>query len=340
MAVTIENIAATIGMSKATVSRALRNDRLIHPDTRSMVFKAAAQAGYDRPAKRTKKSERRHSRLLLLLPPDCDKPVNYPLTKYLGGLTRAAAEENCFLAVEEIRKESSGRLSDGAAVPRQIREGQIDAVVVAHSHHPADIESLSKILPVISIQWEYENIPVDMVSAFNYRGTALLTEHLVQFGHQRIGWVGSEQAASFYSDREAGFFNGCIRSGLDPRATEDFQDVYALRERGRLNSSVKAGLTALVCACDIVARNVAVLASECGLRVPEDLSLVGFDAEMENLPNGRQLTSYDPAFSELGRMAVHTAVRRLKDPGAPRMICLQQGRVREGESVTPIVAYC
>lgn len=336
MPVTLDEIARQVGISKATVSRALKNDRLIHPTTRSRVLEAAARAGYERPAKRGRKSSKLVPRILFLLPSHSQTPKNFDFQLYLRGLTRGADEADCSLSVGNICDENVGKVSKKSHLPREIRDGSADAVVIAYQHHYSDIVAISKTLPVISLQWDYHDIPLDLVSAFNYQGITTMVRHLEAWGHRRLGWVGGGYEASFFSDRQAGFIKGCLDAGLEISPANNHRDVSAFADPKALKGLLHRGVTALVCANDRVALDIAALAAPLGIRIPEDLSLTGFDAGDITLADGKILASYDPCIAELGRTAVHAVRQRLRDPGAPRLVYLREGRVNNGDTILKI----
>lgn len=325
MGVTLEDIARRLGISKATASRALNSDRLIHPDTRSRVLEEAARCGYERPAKRGKGVAKRQPRVLFLLPAHSQTSAS-DFQLYLRGLTRGAGEANCLLSVEEIPEAKKG--SSRANLPREIRNETADVVIVAYKHDPANIAAIARMRPVVSIQWDHE-APTDLVSAFNYRGVVSLVRRMAELGHRRLAWVKAGYEASFFADREMGFLRGARDAGLEVGA----EDCLASLDQGGLKKLRDRGVTGILCANDWVALQVAELAVLQGLRIPEDLSITGFDAGPEKVANGKVLSSYDPGFAELGRLAVFAAMQRLKDPGAPRLIYLREGRMQEGETV-------
>lgn len=335
MAVTLEEIARVAKVSKATVSRALRNDRLIHSDTRSLVLEAAARLGYERGAKRPRKTPRPQPRLLFLLPPNLDRMGNYVVQSYLRGLTRATGELGCFLGVEEMSEKDAGKLGQRAHLPREIRNGSVDAVIVASRHIAEDIRALVKILPVISIQWNHGGAQSDLVSAYNTQVIEQMVRLFREKGHQKLAWVGYtyRQPASFVSERLAGFIKGCLELGIEIDKRNLFSDFQDLQRRGGISALQKSKITATLCVNDAAAHMVAEAAFAAGLRVPEDLSISGFDADSEPLPNGKVLTSYDPCFLEISRQAVYIALQRLRDPGAPHGVHLWEGRLRAGQTL-------
>jgi LacI family transcriptional regulator len=333
MPVTLEHIATQTGMSKATVSRALRNDRVIHPDTRSRVLEAAARAGYERTARKSARPSKKQPRVLFLLAPHSRESGYTVVNDYLRGMTRGVAELDCSFSVAEMAGANVGKLGERRRLSKEMIRWSADGVVVADRHNSEDVAALSRVLPVVSIQWEYPGSQIDLVSSVNYRGMAEMVRHLTEVGHRRLGWAGASYETSFFTDRKMGFIKGCMENGIEmePASMTDQYEVFGANDA--LKKLVGKGVTCLVCANDFVARVVAGWALDAGLRVPEDLSIAGYDAVPEPIQNGKILTSYDPIYLEVGRTAVHAALRRIKDPGMPRITYLCSGRVRAGETV-------
>jgi len=335
MSVTLKQIAAVTGMSKATVSRALRNDRVIHPDTRSRVLVAAARAGYERPTRKSPRPAKKQLRLLLLLPPH--SRAGYTVVHdYLRGMMRGVAEVDGFLSVEEVSEEGVGKLAEPNWLPREIVSGGVDGVVLGGWHNHQDVAALARMLPVVSIQWEHTAPHIDLVSGANYHGTVTLVRHLVQCGHRHLGWVGASYQASFFTERKMGFLQGCMENGIEVDQRSIMDNYQAAGVKETLGMLVQQGVTALVCANDFVARTIAEWTLAAGLKVPEDLSVTGYDAVPEPIQNGKTLTSYDPIFLEVGRTAIHAVLRRIKDPGMPRITYLCEGRMKCGETVAKL----
>jgi LacI family transcriptional regulator len=328
--VTLQTLADQLGISTATVSRALKNNRTIHSKTRARVMAEAARLGYDRPL-RGSLTKSDGLRVLLLLPPHAREMNLLIFPSYLRGITTAATALGCSLGVEEITDAQYGKMNRRSNLPRAIRSGRADVVVVTGNHHPEDVSILAQELPVVSLQWDYPAARVDLVAAFNSFGIAELVDALLRHGHRRLAWVGANYEASFFRERQAGFIQGCLQGRVLPAP-----EMYARLDQVDapfLKGWIAQGVTALVTANDDVAFRVAEVCSRHAIRIPEELSLTGFDGSQQALRNGKRLTTYDPGLAELGRAAVELAVQRIRESGASRMLQSREGRLLEGETV-------
>ena len=328
--VTLQTLADQLGISTATVSRALQNNRTIHSKTRARVMAAAARLGYDRPS-RGSLTRSDDLRVLLLLPPYVGQMQTAIFPAYLRGMTSAATTLGCSLIVEELTDTQYGKMNRRANLPRAIRSDHADVVVLTGRHHPEDVSTLAQTVPVVSIQWDYPADHVDLVTAFNARGIVDLVGVLMRHGHRCLAWVGADFEASFFWERQAGFIQGCLQANVFPDP-ERFLSIRQV-DAPLLRRLIAEGVTALVAANDDVAFQLADLCFRDGIRIPEDLSLTGFDGSQQPIVNGKRLTTYDPSLAEIGQAAMELAVQRTREPGARRMMQSREGHLVEGETI-------
>jgi len=175
-------------------------------------------------------------------------------------------------------------------------------------------------LPIVLVDSPYSNLKYDHVLANNYQGTYEATELLLNHGHTHIGFVGSASYSFSFRERVRGFQDCilerqndtlksfCITEKHDsffiPFSREQFRQVMRSSERP----------TALVCANDITAFLVYELLNEFNLKVPEDVSVIGFD----NVPKSEwinpSLTTVNVPKTTMGQRAVDLLLKRIENP--------------------------
>lgn len=339
MKVTVEMIAKEAGVSAPTVSRALKNDRLVHPQTRARIAAVAARLGYQGRSRRGR-NQAEQVRILLLVASLTPYPPNEVLLSHLQGITAEVDNTGCQLTVEQITDKRAGKLSDPMNLPQAVRDGEIDIIISQGRHAPLDIAALAAHLPVVSLQWEYPGTRVDLAESFNARGISDLVATLAARGHRKMAWVEEHYPASFFRDRFSGFLQGCIDAGISPaeQPVLTYNQLLASEDAflTTANQLKKDGVTALLCATDNVAREVALFCAGYGFRVPEDFSITGYDASVMTLPDGKTLTSYDPCSIELGRAALRVCLQRIAEPSSARIIQSREGRIRHGDTVASV----
>ncbi len=359
MEITLQHIADDLRLSKSTVSRSLRNDPLIKPKTRAKVQETAARLGYEGRSGDVSRqvgvprlngvhpeevqgqmaSAGTPGGLGLLFPAPSVAHAQNDLNfvHIMQGIMSEAERLGLLLMVNTIPLTIQGHLEEyPSEVPSMIREGACQALILRGVVLPADVAFLSAKLPVVSITQLYPEFPVDSVVPDNVNGISAVVRRLKELGHRKLAWVGYYYDASFLEAREVGFLHGCRRNGLamsDQRffGAEIYDDRFICGE-DKLLEAVRTGTTAMVCGNDFIAWQVIEILERHGVRVPDDVSVSGFDAEP---PVGvkRRITSINPNFTEIGRAAVRLASQRLSNRSAPPCILSVRGQFVEGETV-------
>ena len=130
--------------------------------------------------------------------------------------------------------------------------------------------------PVVFLDFYDEHGNADAVVGDNTYGAYRLTSHLIRLGHTRIGFVGNQLATSSIMDRYLGYYRAMLVNSLPVR------DDWILMDRTDDGELTPIALpeelpTAFVCNCDVIARKLIQALREAGKRVPEDVSVTGFD---------------------------------------------------------------
>ena len=184
-------------------------------------------------------------------------------------------------------------------------------------------ENLSPLLervPTLFLSENMAGFPVDSVSVDNARGTYLGTDYLYELGHRRILYLGRRRKSVAHEQRARGYLNACATHGLVP---EFLDSAYS-------RSSVETGYllareyfakplahSAIYCATDSLAIGVMKAADEAGIRIPEDLSLIGFDnISFTSLPR-LDLTTVDQPKERMAAAAVDRLLEKIADPDSP-----------------------
>jgi len=301
-------------VSAGTVSRVMSGDRRVHPDTRDRVLAAVGALGYrPNPAARQLSSGRTLS--IAILAPFFTRPS---VTERLRGALEAVAETPFELVIRNVatpaqRSECFRRLpnrhqADGVLLislwpddddAAEIRHADLPVVLI-DAEHPALVE--------------HHRILVDDVA-----GGRAAVAHLVELGHERIAFLGDRVDDAFHfrssHDRHRGYSEGLAAAGL-PRRDE----YSSMGEHSRAEAQRQAlellrlaePPTAIVAASDTQAFGALEAAREHGTRVPEQLSVVGYDdIEAAELVG---LTTIHQPLHESGRLGMSLLLDKLRQP--------------------------
>jgi LacI family transcriptional regulator len=253
--------------------------------------------------------------VLALVIPDISNPF-FPL---LARGAEAAARVAGYTIIlgntdEEFDKED--------AYLRAVCALRVDGVLLAPSSHRSR-ESLDLLtrqrIPVVLIDRDVDGVPNDVVRGESRRSARLLTEHLIQHGHERIGLISGPNDISTARERERGFRDALNEHGI--RVPEHFAQWQPYTREGghRAGFDLLSGSdrpTAIVTANNFLGFGVIDAARELGLRVPEDVALVTFD-DVEIVTDSPFFTCAAQPAEAMGRTAVERLIARLGGDESP-----------------------
>lgn len=275
---TSADVARRAGVSRTTVSFVLneRRDVRLRPETRRRVLQAAAELGYrpHAPARQLAVGESRNLGLVLLQGPE-QIAVDGLLAETLRGLSTAAQAADYRVLIEPHEPGTRTYLD-------LIEASHVDGLVISgpRSDDPGLAELATQKCPVV-VQGAAPGIDCPSVDVDNEAGARRAVEHLLELGHVRIGCI-TNAPCSFTSaaGRLAGYRAALRAAEIDPEracvAEGAFDPASGATAMDRLLDA-DPELTAVFVASDVVALGAVAAARARGRRIPEDLSVVGFD---------------------------------------------------------------
>jgi DNA-binding LacI/PurR family transcriptional regulator len=300
----MHDVAAVAGVSHQTVSRVLNEYEGIRPATRERVLAAIAELGYRRNlAARTLATGRSHSIGVL-------SPVlpNFGPSSSLHAVEQAAIEAG-FRALVTSTSPEPAHVSEaldyllGKSVDALVLLAQQNSVLEAVDAIAPDLPAVYLLTGGARAEW---SISVDQGA-----GARLATEHLIGLGHRRIQHVTGDTAFMEAQLRKAAFDEHIASAGLERLPSlEGSWSADSGYEAGR---RIDPRTTAVFCGNDQMAIGVLHALSDAGRRVPQDVSVVGFD----DLPEGKHslppLTTVHQDFRGVGKIAVEVLLARLNN---------------------------
>lgn len=275
--VTMRDIGRITGVSAVTVSKALAGKSGMSEETRQRIIRVAREMGYVNPGA-GQSSTARSLDVGILIPDQFFSPDSFYAALYKD-LVQALTDQGHFGILEMLSAQAEAEL----ALPHLISGRQVDALVVLGQPSKAYRQMIAQQeTPVIFLDFYDPSISADAVVGDNFCGAARLTDHLIARGHRDIGFVGYVRATSSIMERYTGYASTMILAGLPLR-----RDLL-LRDRDEQGNFLPLVLpekrpTALVCHCDMAAMRVIEQLEAQGIRVPEDISVTGYD---DFLPGG------------------------------------------------------
>ncbi len=274
MAVSIKDIARLAGVSHSTVSRALRGSPLIPAKTALRIQQIASESGYTASAIARSLVTRKTHVIGVVVTTIAD-PFN---GEVVAGIEETANQRGYSVILANSQAESEREL----ALARSFQERRVDGIIVASSRVGARYKPLlAEIeIPIVLLNNQHPSQFIHSVSIDNYAGALEATRHLLALGHRRIAYLGDNFGLDSDVERLRGFRKAMSSAGLSvspewivrgdgnpERAAEKSRALFALGSRP----------TAIFCYNDMSALGVMKEAARHHLRVPEDLSVAGFD---------------------------------------------------------------
>jgi LacI family transcriptional regulator len=311
---TSHDVAREAGLSQSTVSRALRGDTRVAPETRERVMAAAARLGYT-PNAMGRSLVLRTTRTIGMVVTDISNPYYPNLIAPLHD-ELAALDYRMVLFTEQLEGDGEpagygpeglkglvDRGVDGAVLTTSTLDGAVPRELLRHN------------LPFVFLTREVDGIPADSVAVDNALGASLMAAEVARFGHRQVGAIFGPRNTSTGRDRERGFRAGLAAAGVplpDDAVRHGRYVVEAGHEAMRELMALEARPTAVVCFNDLVAIGALNASRELGLRVPEDVSITGWD----DLPMASweicRLTTVRQSMNEMARTAARLVVDRVE----------------------------
>lgn len=307
--VTSRDVAANAGVSQATVSRVISGSSLVSENTRVRVIAAMQQTGYQ-PNHAARVMRTRRSGSIGIVVADVLNPF-YP------ELIAASARELARRGRQMILWESDFG-GDGSAADA-IGQQQIDGAIFT-TPTPALVAAAEAGRPAVLINRTVPGLPCDQVASNNYAMSRRIAEYFAQAGHTRVGLVTAGQSSSTADLRAGGFRAGVLAEGMQLPASfiEDgaFSHAGGYRALVAMMSSPDRP-SAVFCVNDLSAMGALDAARSLGIRIPEDLWLVGYDdIDMASWEAFSLSTAKQP-IDAMVNLAIDLLLSRIDQPTLP-----------------------
>jgi LacI family repressor for deo operon, udp, cdd, tsx, nupC, and nupG len=270
----IKDIARIAKVSHSTVSRALQNSSLVNAETAEKIRKIAKESGY-RASAVARGLVTQRTRTIGLVVTSVADPF---ASEVVSGVEQAANDHgySVFLADSNADPEREKN------VVQSFAERRVDGIVVTSSRVGAlYLPLLSEMMvPIVLVNNQHPGAFVHSVMIENLEGSRKATNHLIELGHRRIAYIGDQFGYQSDTERFAGYRQALEEAGIpvesDLTVCGDGKPEEAMKATEQL-LALKNPPTAIFCYNDMSALGAMRTIALKGLRVPHDISLVGFD---------------------------------------------------------------
>jgi LacI family transcriptional regulator len=309
--VTVVDVARAAGVSYATVSRVINGKDHVKPEKRTRVLQAMDELGYvaNRQARRLAGGR---SKIIGLLVPGLD-------TAYIGEVARGIDQEVQAVEYDLMLYTTHLHHAKESAFVTMLSRGLADGLLLILPRRPGSyLPSLrQRQVPYVLIDHHGGDRQGPSVGATNWQGAYDATQYLIGLGHCRIGFITGTLDLACATDRLGGYRAAHRDAGLPPApelvCEGDFLQPAGYRGAHRL-LDLPERPTAIFASNDVMAFGAMEAARERGLRIPQDISIVGFDDIPQTEHVHPPLTTVRQPLEEMGRAATRMLIQRIDQP--------------------------
>jgi LacI family transcriptional regulator len=317
--VTMQNIADQLGLSRFAVSRALNGGEGVSEDTRRRVVEVAEQLGYIQPgAFRNKDLFRTRNILFMVGEEKFTEQAFWP--HVISGVELATRQRMLNLMIAVISQEHD----EQGIVPAALLQNYVDGALAVGEFQPAFLEAVARQKqPAVLVDMDGFNTRFDAVTTADSEGAYMSVRHLAELNHQRIGFVGDLSFAGSFRRRYQGFLLAKQQLGLydgqelalTNYAESHYWDLTEVKSKLAKAEQLPTGF---VCANDKAALVLITALLELGFKVPDDVSVIGFDNINLASTCSPALTTIHVYKERMGEKAMELLEWRINNPSAPR----------------------
>ncbi len=306
-AVKLKDIAAALGISVVTVSNALSGKKGVSDEMRDRIIAKAQTLGYGK-VKRVKPLGSAFTIGVIVAHRYIDVGGSFYWAMYQQTAFEAARKQNLTM-LEIIGTEEEQQKE----LPKMLKEESIDGLIVIGK---MDETYLKRIIdpgtvPVVLMDFFSDELTCDAVMSNNYIGMYKMTRYLWNHGHRQIAYVGEIATDENLCNRYFGYRKGLEEQKIPLNPDWVIDDPRLVKKETRFVLPERMP-TAFVCCNDLVAGMVYDELTAAGYRVPEDVSVVGYDDYLYGHPFAKELTTYHVDMKAMAQEAVKILLKKIR----------------------------
>ncbi|HHV33061.1 MAG TPA: LacI family transcriptional regulator [Clostridiales bacterium] len=326
--VSMQDVADSVGVSKVTVSKVLRGKSDVSEAMSKKIMDAVTRLGYVYDNKKEKADISKISVLTAghffgIGGSDCF------YVKLYQCLSEEFEKLNIDVMLSIVDQQSEMEIT----IPEKLKNRDVDGIIVMGQLSREYLRSLMALkIPLVFLDFYYDDFNVTSINTDNFFNTYELTNKLIQLGHTKIGFVGTLDATSSIQDRFLGYYKSLIEHHIP------LNQEWILNDRESdgtyLNIELPKALpTAFVCNCDEVAMLFINNLKAHGYKVPDDISVTGFDDTNHSMLSNPKITTVQVNLEEMAHLATKAMIRDIGSNKHKNRILIK-GKIIFRESTT------
>ena len=328
----MRDVASRAGVSISTVSLVINGKSGVSPDRRERVIKAIKDLGYPVVGRQVVPSETKVFGLLMESLSEASRSEGF-YTRIVSGIEDTAYQWGYQVLLHVYRPDI-----DPLDSLRELMGRDIDGLIIANDGDvtPQVIRKITEAgVPMVLIE-NYQSFPIHSLTADNFTAGRVMTEYLIELGHRRIGGIGGPSKYSSLSDRMRGHQIALIEHGISSDLSLQPPPVSGNPRKGYVQMQMLLALpeppTAVFTVSDRAAFGAMDAIKDAGLRIPDDISVVGIDDVRDSAYSTPTLTTFSVPKYDLGRTAVFILHDLISGKAIPPSRTVLLGKIVERKS--------
>lgn len=335
--VKLADIASALGVSVVTVSKALSGQKGVSEELREKIKSLAAEMGYV-PVHTKVDSPIRSFTIGVVIMEHYFAKLNSFYWKMYQELATKAVGKSCFTILEVVSNTDENNL----IAPKLLQEKRADGLILIGRPKKEYLKMLyqAKTLPMLFMDFYDDEDLVDSVVSAGFHGMYRMTEYLIKHGHQKLAFVGTLMYTESITDRYYGYCKALLEHHIPVR--EDWIINDRDPETGLMGLDYELALpkelpTAFVCNNDVAAYALIKQLNKKGIRVPEDVSVVGYDNYLYSEFGESTITTFSVDVAKMSTIAVDCIIQRIENPTEKGELHIVSGNILERDSVKSLL---
>lgn len=328
--VTMSDIAKAMNVSTVTVSKALGDREGVSEALRERIKQKASEMGYRlHTSGRAVRDGLTYNIAIVVAKHFISEPSAFYwiMYKYLVELLQ---RQNYYGMLEEVGGGADGTFE----IPSSVREKKVDGLILLGQFPNDYIDKLMAFyIPTVFLDFYGSREDSEAVLSDNFYGAYLLTSHLVSNGHRRVGFLGNTTGNSSVQDRFLGYYKALLENRIALKPEWIISDRSRSGEIHNMFELPAELPTAFVCSSDETAFRLVNQLTAQGYRVPNDISVVGYDNHVYSTMCQPHLTTIDVNGQAMASEAVDIMLHKIRDAGFKRGRTLVAGKLIRRDSV-------
>lgn len=307
---TIRDVARKSGLSLSTVSLVINNRGYVSPGTRESVQKVVRELSYHPTRSARGLASKTSGNIGFILSEEHFSQAEPFYTRIFLGTEFEARGHNYYILLTTV----GNQFDPDEYVPRFLLERNVDGIIIAGKVNEKLISHIDSLgLPIVLVDYEIKRAHHSAVLIDNWRGATLAVEHLLSLGHKRIAFIGGDIRHPSITDRYEAYRNTLHMAGVFLEESYEVTDEEETSVGGGTSAAERlfasgANPTAIFAANDAMAIGCMRYLKSRGMRIPQDVAIVGFDDIEISSHIEPHLTTIRVLKEEMGKIAVQRVV--------------------------------